>query len=292
MPFHEVVMPLSQVVGLDHVVIAVRDLDASAKTWSALGFTISPRGLHSAHLGSGNYTIMFGPDYIELLGIVTPTDHNAGTRAFLDKREGLERSAFTAVDATKGVAELIAKGIAATGPLNFSRPVDLPDGGKSEARFSTMHWPGDEKPGGMRIFACQHLTREAVWIPELQVHRNTAKRIDRVEILSADPIKAAAHMARLIDQTPVSEPDGAIRVPSGSTRAAFVFLSEAVLRARYPGVVLGTLPAEGAISLCIRVDDDEAALAAAGPSAVTCGPGRVVIPPAAATGVLIELATG
>jgi catechol 2,3-dioxygenase-like lactoylglutathione lyase family enzyme len=285
-------MPLAQVVGLDHVVIAVRDLDASAKTWAQLGFTISPRGLHSAHLGSGNYTIMFGPDYIELLGIVTPTEHNSGTRAFLDGREGIERSAFTAVDATKGVAELQAKGIAATGPLDFSRPVDLPNGGKAEARFSTMHWPSDEKPGGMRIFACQHLTREAVWIPELQVHKNTAKRIDRVEILSADPRKAAEHMARLIDQSVTTEPDGAYRVASGSTRAAFVFVSKAQLQSRYPGVELGTLPAEGAIALCIRVDDDEAALAAAGPSAVVVAPGRIAIPPSAATGVLVELATG
>ncbi|MEQ1613991.1 MAG: VOC family protein [Hyphomicrobiaceae bacterium] len=284
-------MPLSQVVGLDHVVVAVRDLDASAKTWAALGFTISPRGLHSAHLGSGNYTIMFGPDYVELLGIVTPTEHNAGTRAFLEQREGLERSAFTAVDATKGVAELRSKGIAVTGPLDFSRPVELPNGAKSEARFSTMHWPQDEKPGGMRIFACQHLTREVVWIPELQVHQNTAKRIDRVEIVSADPRRSAEHMARLIDQVVVTEVDG-FRVASGSTRGAFVFLTEAALRARYRGLDIGTLPTEGAVSLCLRVDDAAAALAAAGPSAKFVTSGRVAIPPSAATGVLIELATG
>jgi catechol 2,3-dioxygenase-like lactoylglutathione lyase family enzyme len=285
-------MPLVQVIGLDHVVVAVRDLDAAAKTWGALGFTISPRGLHSAHLGSGNYTIMFGPDYIELLGIVTPTAHNAGTRAFLEKREGLERSAFTAVDAAKGVAELQSKGIVATGPLDFSRPVDLPGGGKTEARFSTMQWPSDEKPGDMRIFACQHLTREAVWISELQIHKNTAKRIDRLEIVSADPQTSAAQMARLIDQTVKLEEDGGCRVPSGSTRAAFVFLGEATLRARYPGVQLGPLPREGAIALCLRVDDDEAALAAAGPSAVVVEPGRIAIPPSAATGVLVELSTG
>lgn len=284
-------MPLSQVIGLDHVVVAVRDLDAAAGVWKNLGFTISPRGLHSAHLGSGNYTIMFGPDYVELLGIVTPTEHNAGTRAFLGQREGVERSAFTAVDATKGVAELKAKGIAATGPLDFSRPVDLPSGGKSEARFSTMHWPQNERPGGMRIFACQHLTRDAVWIPELQVHNNTAKRIDRVEIVSPDPKRSAEHMARLIDQPVTAEADG-WRVESGSSRGAFVFLTEAAFRARYPSLDIGPLPVEGAVSLCLRVDDDDAALAAAGPAARRVAPGRVAIPPAAATGVLVELATG
>ena len=284
-------MPLSQVIGLDHVVVAVRDLDAASDAWRALGFTISPRGLHSPHLGSGNYTIMFVDDYVELLGVITPTDYNAGTRAFLEKRDGLERLAFTAVDTINGVAELQSKGIAAIGPIDFSRPVDLPGGGKTEARFSTFQWPADEQPGGVRIFACQHLTREAVWIPELMVHANSAKRIDRVEFVSRDPAKAAAHMARLIDQRVTVEADGASRVPSGSTRAAFVFVDEVTLRSRYPGVPL-RLPTEGAVALCLRVDDAEAALACAGPSAIVLTPGRVAIPPSAASGVLIELATG
>ncbi|NDG47893.1 MAG: VOC family protein, partial [Rhodospirillales bacterium] len=48
------------ILGLDHVVIAVRDLDAAAAQWAALGFHLSPRGTHSEHMGSGNYTMMFG----------------------------------------------------------------------------------------------------------------------------------------------------------------------------------------------------------------------------------------
>ena len=47
----------------------------------------TPRGTHSAHMGSGNYTIMFDPDYMELLGVLTPTEHNAPARAFLEKRK-------------------------------------------------------------------------------------------------------------------------------------------------------------------------------------------------------------
>ena len=285
-------MPLAQVVGLDHVVAATRDLERAAQTWRDLGFTVSPRGLHSAHLGSANYTIMFGNDYIELIGIMAPTTYNEGTRAFLTDREGLERLAFTAVDAAKGVTELQSKGIAATGPISFSRPVNMPSGVKTEARFNTMYWPADEKPAGIRIFACQHLTREAVWIPELLMHANTARRIERVELLSQDPAGAAARMAYLIDQAATTESDGAFRVESGGGRAAFVFLDKARLRARFPGVPLDALPAEGAISLCLRVADDEAALAAAGPSAIVVAPGRIAIPPSAATGILLELSTG
>ena len=260
-------MPLSQVVGLDHVVVSVRDLDAAARIWAGLGFSVSPRGLHSAHLGSANYTIMFGPDYIELLGIDKPTDYNAPTRAFLDQREGLERSAFTAVNAAAGVAELKARGIAATGPIDFSRPVALPDGRSAEARFSTMYWPSDERPGGMRIFACQHLTREVVWVPALMEHRNTARRIDRVELVSEKPEAAAGQMSRLIDQPANLEPDGAFRVESGGSRGAFVFLAADTLRRRYPGLDMGPLPREGAVSLCLRVDDEDTALATAGGAA-------------------------
>ena len=46
---------LNQVIGLDHVVVVAHDLDAAAAGWRDLGFTVSPRGTHSAHMGTGNY---------------------------------------------------------------------------------------------------------------------------------------------------------------------------------------------------------------------------------------------
>jgi hypothetical protein len=44
-------MALKHIVGLDHVVVAVRNLDAAEAAWKRIGFTVSPRGTHSAHLG-------------------------------------------------------------------------------------------------------------------------------------------------------------------------------------------------------------------------------------------------
>jgi hypothetical protein len=55
------------IIGIDHAVVMVKDLDKAAENWKRLGFTLSPRGTHSAYLGSGDYTIMFDPDYMELL---------------------------------------------------------------------------------------------------------------------------------------------------------------------------------------------------------------------------------
>ena len=276
-------MALRHVIGLDHVVVAVRDLDAAAAAWGRLGFTVSPRGTHSAHMGSGNYTIMLGPDYIELLGVLTPTPHNAPMRAFLEGREGLERAAFTTDDAAAGAEELRARGIAATGPIHFGRPVTRPDGQPAEARFNVFQWPAEERPGGLRIFACEHLTRENVWIPELQSHANAVSSILRLEVLTHDPAHAAMHMARLLDRDVVPEADGAHRVPTGTGRADLVFLDRAMLRQRHQDVSLDGLPAEGAAALVLGTADP-----AATARALSVGPGApLAVPASAANGIML-----
>jgi hypothetical protein len=221
-------------------------------------------------MGSGNYTIMLGPDYIELLGIIAETPLNAASRAFLSRRgEGIERIAFTTTDAAGGAAEVRRRGYEPIGPVHFGRPVQLPGGGEAEARFSVFHWPVDEAPGGVRIFACQHKTREAVWLPELQKHANGARRLNAVLIVSPEPKSDAEHLARLIDGRVEPVSDGALRVPSGSDRADFVFMTRELLATRYEGVALDGVPDRGGAGLVIVVDDVEAAARAA--AAPACG---------------------
>ncbi|MGE7471505.1 VOC family protein [Bosea sp. NPDC003192] len=279
-------MPLKHILGLDHVVVTVRDLDASARQWQRLGFTVSPRGTHSPILGSGNYTIMFGDDYVELLGILAETEHNKPTRDFLREREGIERAAFTTDDAAAGAAELKSRGLEPLGPVHFGRPVDLPNGGKGEARFNVFRWPLDENPGSLRIFACQHLTRETVWIPELQSHANGASRIIRVEVLAADPKAAAGHLSRLIDE-PVKQQDDGWLVPSGGKRADFLFYDAAGLARRYPEAVrAGTAPG-GAVAIVLASYDLDAAAKALGSVGVRHG-AALSVPAASANGVIVS----
>jgi hypothetical protein len=281
---------MRSIIGLDHVVVMTKDLDEGARRWQSLGFTVSPRGMHTAVMGTANHTIMLEHDYLELIGVVAETERNAPARAFLARRgEGIERAAFTGTDADDGVAELKARGFAALGPYDFGRPVDLPDGSTVEARFRTFVWPIEERPGGLRVFACQHLTRENVWLPTLTRHANTATRIDRVEMLSPDPRAAAAHMGRLIDRTPEPLADGALRVETGSGRGDFVFLDRATLERRHPGVPLAGIPDEGAITIALTVTDARAAARAVGDKAAVVDPRSVKVAPAQANGVLLEL---
>ena len=279
---------LKSVIGIDHAVIMVRDLDQAAANWKNLGFTISPRGTHSAHMGSGNYTIMLDPDYIELLGVLGPTELNAPARAFLDKREGIERIAFTAVDSAEGAEEIRARGYPPIGPTDFERPVTMPDGRLSAAKFCTFQWPVAEAPGGVRIFACQHKTRETVWIPELMTHANGAKRMRQVLLLAPEHAKEAAHLARMIDREARGQADDGVVVPSGADRADFVFMTKEQLSRRYAQVPLAILPERGCAGLVISADL-AAAEKALGSAGIRSG-GAICVPPAAGNGTLLAFA--
>jgi hypothetical protein len=281
-------MPLKNIIGIDHAVVVVTDLDKAASNWKRLGFTVSPRGTHSAKMGTGNTTIMLGSDYIELLGVLAETEHNVPTRTFLARRgEGIERIAFTAVDSAAGAEEIRAHGYAALGPTDFERPVTMPDGTQSAAKFTTFQWPIEEAPAGLRIFACQHKTRDTVWIPQLQKHANAAKRLKHVLAVSPEPAKAAAHLARMIDGEVQPQPDGAVAVPSGADRADFVFLTKDQLGRRYPDIALAGLPERGGAGLVLATGDIAAAEKATGSTGVRSG-GSVIVAPAAANGVLLD----
>ncbi|MBB4425360.1 catechol 2,3-dioxygenase-like lactoylglutathione lyase family enzyme [Bradyrhizobium sp. CIR48] len=285
-------MALKNVIGIDHAVVMVQDLDKAAENYRQLGFTVSPRGTHSAHMGTGNYTIMFDPDYMELLGVLVATEHNAPARAFLDKRgEGIERIAFTAVNSAEGAEEIRARGLTPIGPTDFERPVTLPNGAVSAAKFRTFMWPTAEAPGGVRIFACQHKTRETVWIPELMKHANAAKRIRQTLIATPAPAKDAAHLGRLIDREPTAEADGAVTVPSGGDRADFIYLTLDQLAKRYPGVPLAGLSECGGAALVLASGDLAATEKALGSVAVRSGP-ALCVPPAKANGTLLAFIAG
>ena len=78
--------------GFDHAVVNVRDgMDDAVRRWQQFGFTLTPRGFHSA--GSINHLIMLGSDYIELL--VFPHPDGPKRDAISPWRSSKERSEIT-----------------------------------------------------------------------------------------------------------------------------------------------------------------------------------------------------
>jgi len=176
--------PLSR---LDHVIIAVKNLDAAAATYRKLGFTLTPRGLHEGR-GTGNHCIMFKHSYIELLGIVDEVGAQGRLAERVNARgEGGLGIAYGADDADKTAAALRAAGIAAEDPIELSRPLDL-DGKREMVRFRNVMMPGLTLPNVMQ-FVCTHLTPELTRARhEWQLHPNGATGIGQVVIGNDNPV--------------------------------------------------------------------------------------------------------
>jgi catechol 2,3-dioxygenase-like lactoylglutathione lyase family enzyme len=56
---------------LDHIVHAVRDLDAAAELYRRLGFTVGARNRHSRAWGTQNHIVQLPDTFIELLAVTS-----------------------------------------------------------------------------------------------------------------------------------------------------------------------------------------------------------------------------
>lgn len=178
---------------LDHVVVnTLRDMPAAAETFAALGFTLTPLGHHS--LGSINHLMMTPGPYLELVGV---PETGLQRQEVLDSPFGLNGLVLKTGDADATFARLAAAGFAPTGPVAFSRPVEI-DGRQEEARFRTVRLPPGLVPAG-RVYFCEHLTPDYVWREEWLAHPNGFTGIDRFVVASPDPEGAARLYASLCD---------------------------------------------------------------------------------------------
>lgn len=187
------VLPVGEalpVAAFDHVVVSARDrLAAAAEVYRRLGFHLTPIGRHT--LGSINHLAVFATDYLELVG----TDPEAATvrGELLRFPAGLNGVVFATEDATAAHRALAAAGLRLEPPLDFARPVTLPEGA-AEARFRVLRLKPEEVDYG-RVYFCQHRTRDLVWRDEWRRHPNGVVALARV-LLCADAPEAAAALYR------------------------------------------------------------------------------------------------
>lgn len=93
---------------IDHLVVAVRDLDEAARRYrEELGLDSAPGGRHPGW-GTGNRIVPLGDDYVELIALIDADEaagHPSG-RAVLAAAEGGDRLFATCVatDDIEGVA--------------------------------------------------------------------------------------------------------------------------------------------------------------------------------------------
>ena len=240
------------ITGIDHVVVAVRDLDHAQGVYARLGFTLTARGVHT--LGSRNHCIMFERDYVELLE--PPKAHPAMQyyADFLARGDGLAAIALATDDAAAAQVALRANGIDAEAPLDFARPVELPEGTR-DAAFRIVQLPVEQTPG-CRTFLCQHYTRDVVWRPEYQRHALGATGLAGVVVVSGDPAREAPRYAQIFAVRPQAIDEG-LRIDTGS--APLALAARGKLGRRLAGVDLPARTRPFVAALFIRVADRAAA---------------------------------
>ena len=269
--------------GIDHVVIATRDLDSTQDSFRRMGFTLTPRGHHT--LGSQNHCVMFGRDYFELLMVPQRLPGREYYYDFARIGDGLAAIALKTDNARGAYGELSAAALAPSEPVDFSRPVQLPEGAKS-ASFRITQLGLEQTPGG-QVFLCQHFTRDVVWRPEYQRHANTAIGLAALVILSNEVAATAAAYERLFDVKAKTINEGLL-IHTGDTPIAVV--DERALAKRLPGVWISARHQPCMPVLFIRVSNRDAAertMRAGGLHPTRMPDGSVAVGAAEAHGVAI-----
>lgn len=246
------VQPTPGIAGLDHAVIAVRDLDAACEAFTRMGFAPAPRGHHST--GSSNHNIMLADDYFELLAVPRSNALQAYFFDFLSRQEGLAALALRGTDAVAAHAALTEKGFDPSNPADFSRPVT--EGSRTgTARFRLTNIATRGTPGA-QVFICQHFTPELVWLPELTRHPNGATGLAAVAFIADNVAYAAGIYGRVFGTWPERIDEG-LKVETG--RAPLAFCTRAALQARLREVGLPERSGTFMAALFIRVADRNAA---------------------------------
>jgi catechol 2,3-dioxygenase-like lactoylglutathione lyase family enzyme len=203
----------SSIIGVDHCVILVRDLDTAQQAVERLGFTLTPRGVHSDHMGTHNHCIMLQHGYFEVLSILKPTGDNQRWRDAVEKREGLNAVALATDDARGGYRELRDNGVEMVEPVDFARPVDLPTI-QGEASFTIAVIPEQYTPG-TNMFLCQHHTRDLVWYPGSWDHANGAVGLAAVTAVADDPAAFGAAYTKVFGERRVRGKGDTLTIDSG-----------------------------------------------------------------------------
>jgi Glyoxalase-like domain len=180
--------------GLDHIVHAVRDLDAAAEFYRRAGFTVGARNRHS--WGTHNRTVQLRNCYIEILEVAEPdkiAPHGARSfsfgafnRDFLASREGFSMLILNSSNAVEDNAAFEAAGISNSKVFDFAREGTKPDGTPVKLAFS-LAFAVDPASPNLRFAVCQHHFPENFWDPAFQNHANGVTSVPGVAMVAENP---------------------------------------------------------------------------------------------------------
>lgn len=179
---------------LDHVVIAVRDLERAVSRYTDAGYTVISGGRHPGRNTSNALVVFEDGAYLELIAYSAPSPDERWWRELDAHGDGLVDFALMPLDLPAVVAQAQARGLTdITGPLPGGRV--RPDG--ERVVWQTARQAHHDLP-----FLCADITPRVLRVPEGEQrrHPNGASGLAEVTVAVADvPASLARYRAFLGD---------------------------------------------------------------------------------------------
>jgi catechol 2,3-dioxygenase-like lactoylglutathione lyase family enzyme len=179
--------------GLDHIVHAVRDLDAAADFYRRMGFMVGARNRHA--WGTHNHIVQFPGFFMELLTVAEPEkltgegfaalfgDFN---RQFLVQHEGLSFMMLESEDVPADAAQFHTAGFARSEALTFERAGKGPDGSTVTVGFS-LAFARDPRAPEIGFAVCRQHNPQLFWNSAIQQHGNGASGVAGAVLVAENP---------------------------------------------------------------------------------------------------------
>ncbi|WP_262268950.1 MULTISPECIES: VOC family protein [Microvirga] len=244
---------------IDHLVIAVRDLDQAGSFYHRLGFQVGARNRHP--WGTENRIVQLSNSFIELITIgegAAIAPHRASAFSFgafvqdyLRDREGLAMLVLDSRDATADAALFDRSGIGSFEPFHFERSGRRPDGSETKVAF-TLAFAAADGASKAGFFVCQQHYPENFWNPEFQRHDNKASRIASVTLAAPDPERHRGFLTAFTGVQPASPDGDDLSFSLGEDRVDVMTPDDA---AEIYGSVEAELDQPSFVAFAVRVED-------------------------------------
>jgi catechol 2,3-dioxygenase-like lactoylglutathione lyase family enzyme len=152
-------MPLS----LDHIVIAVADLDRALADYTKLGFTVIRGGEHANGITHNVLVVLADGAYLELIAFKRPDPNNRWSRVYESAGEGFVDYALLPDNIDAVVAAAQQRGLDMADPEPGGR--HRPDGARLE--WKTARSPRSDVP-----FLCGDVTPRSLRVQEGEIRRH------------------------------------------------------------------------------------------------------------------------
>ncbi|MGB1238672.1 MAG: VOC family protein [Pseudomonadales bacterium] len=245
-------------LGIDHPLVAVRDMDKVIEEYAKLGFFINPR--HHHPWGTDNHLLMFPDNFIELISVYDErkldlkNEKGFAFGRFIDdsirRREGISLVALHSEDARADHQMLEQRGVENQGIVDFRRVAHRPDGSEEEAVVSLVMLINSECPAISNFFCHQHKP-ELVWVEEWMNHPNGANAITAVSYIAPEPAQFIDRFSGIYGAQAVNYSEGYLQVQTD--RGIFEVMSPAYADHRFAGVELSVNQDELPSGVAIRV---------------------------------------